>query len=419
MKKAFNLRLPVLGASAMVLGIAFAAILACFKSDGIFILIPAAIILAACALFAVITRSASKALIFIFTAVCFLIGAVYAYAKYFSFCQTEIPVGELAQISGRVEEVGTTSSGSKYLILTNVKAYGTAVSGRLYAYLNGNAGDYCQRGYDVTFYATIEKQNFIEYGEISYRATKGVKYWSNVYGGLQSKYRFSLFGEIFAAIERALNSALDRETAAVCLAMLTGEDGGISKGTLASFRYGGVAHVFAVSGLHIGVIYFALGKIFKKLKLKRIPCAVIKIAFVAAYSGVCGFSPSSVRAVVLCAAMAASDCFYKKSDGFNALAIAAILLLLINPFYLFQVGFTMSFGAMLGITLLSGNLKKLFAFLPEKFARALAVGWSAQVGTLPVQITKFGYVSAAGLLLNIVFVQVISEVYVLMCFGTV
>ncbi|MDE6373374.1 MAG: ComEC/Rec2 family competence protein, partial [Clostridia bacterium] len=244
------------------------------------------------------------------------------------------------------------------------------------------------------------------------------KYYCTVNGGLQSTYRFSLFCEIASAIERTLYNNLSPETAAVSFAMLTGNTEGISDGTLASFRQGGVAHVFAVSGLHIGVIYGSLTLLFNKMRLNRFTSTVVKIALVAAYAGVCGFSPSSVRALVCCSVSSVSACVYRKYDGLNALAIAAVILLLINPLYMFGTGFVLSFGAMSGIILISANMKRLMGFLPKKLGGALAVGWSAQIATVPCLMSTFGYVSAAGLLLNVIFIPIVSVVYVIIFVGT-
>lgn len=414
MRKTFNLRLPFIAACALVTGIVFAAVLAYFGLSGIFILIPAVILLAACALFAVLRRRVYGSLIFILIFVFFVVGALYTYCEYVSFLQSEAPLGELALVKGTVAETGFTSGGERYIIISHAEAYGTPLKGKLYALLADNAGDYCRRGYTVEFYTTLEKQNFIEYGAIGYQATKGVKYYCFVYGGLRSEYHFSLFGEIANALENTLYSSLDSETASVCLAMLTGNTDGISQGTLSSFRNGGIAHVFAVSGLHIGVIYEALTFLFKRTRVNRFVSVVVRIAFITAYSGVCNFTPSSVRALIMCSVSALANCFYRKYDGLNGLSVAAILLLLINPLALFQVGFTLSFGAMLGINFLCYNLKKIFSFLPRKLADAFAVGWSAQFGTVPALATAFGSVSLAGILLNIVFVPLVSAVYVLL-----
>ncbi|MDE7163772.1 MAG: ComEC/Rec2 family competence protein [Clostridia bacterium] len=414
MKKPFNLRLPVLMAAALASGIIFSAVLAYFGLSGIYILIPAAISFAACVPVAIFYKSTSKPLIFIFAVIFFVAGALYAYCAYMAHCSTDAPLGELVRITARVEEVGTTSGGSRYLILNRASVYGTPLKGKIIAYLGDNAGDYCGRGYTVTFSAVLGKQDFFSGGTIAYRATENVKYYCSVTGGLQSKYHFSLFGEINAAIQSALFDNLDGETAAVCYAMLTGNTAAVSDGTLQAFRNGGIAHVFAVSGLHIGVIYGALSFIFAKARVNRFVSAAVKIAIITLYAGVCNFSPSSVRALVMCSILGISPCIYRKYDGWNALSLSAILLLLINPFYMFDTGFLLSYSAATGIILISPNLKRLLRFLPEKLRGGLAVSLSAQFATVPALMTTFGNVSAAGLFLNIIFVPVISALYVIL-----
>ncbi|MDE7257470.1 MAG: ComEC/Rec2 family competence protein [Clostridia bacterium] len=411
MKKPLNVRLPVLFAVSLSIGIVYSTVLAYFRLNGIFILIPALIVFAACIPVAIVKGGASKPLIAICAILFFLVGAVYMYAEYLSFESTEVLEGVLVKISGRVDEAGVSANGNRFLIISNVTVNGEKINGKIIAYLTENITDDCRRGYTVNFYSQLSKQSFVSFGGISYNATRGIKYMCTV-SGLNCSYRFDLFGEINSAFERALYNNLDSETAAVCFAMLTGNTDGISAGTLSSFRNGGIAHVFAVSGLHIGVIYGALTFLFKKLGLNRYVSTAVRIAFIAVYSGVCLFSPSSVRALVMCSASAVAGCFHRKHDSLNALAVAAVILLLINPLYLFGVGFVLSFSAVLGIILLSKNLKRLFGFLPEKCANALSAGLSAQVATVPVQLTSFGYISAAGLILNLLIIPLVSVMYV-------
>lgn len=414
MRKPFNLRVPLLMAAALCAGIVFSTVLAYFRLSGIYILIPVLIVFAACVPVAIIKGGVSKPLIIVGAAVFFLIGAVYLYAKYVQFEDFGVLQGVPVNVSGKVREAGVTSGGQRCLILTDVTVNGESIKGNVAAYLKETAGDYCRRGYTVDFYTQLEKQNFIEFGSVGYNACRGVKYICTVSGGMRSKYHFDLFGEINYAFERALFNNLDGETAAVCYAMLTGNTDAISDGTLAAFRNGGIAHVFAVSGLHIGVIFGALTFIFKKLRLNRYVSTAIRITVIFAYSGVCLFTPSSIRAAVMCSVVAVAGCFHRKHDSLNALAVAAVILLLVNPLNLFGVGFVLSFTAVLGILTLSKSIGRLLNFLPEKVAEAVSVGVSAQVAVFPVQLTSFGYISAAGLLLNLVFIPLISVLYILL-----
>lgn len=414
MKKPFNMRLPVLFAASLCAGILYSTMLAYFRLSGIFILIPSLIAFAACVPVAIIKGGVSRPLIVIAATVFFIIGAVYLYAKYSVFDAVEVLDGVTVRVSGRVADKGLTSGGNNYLMLTDVSVNGERINGKIAAYLLDGAGGYCRRGYTVEFYARLEKQNFIEYGGVGYNACRGVKYICYVGGGMKSTWRFDLFGEMNYALERALFDNLDGETAAVCYAMLTGSTDAISGGTLSSFRNGGIAHVFAVSGLHIGVIYGALTIILKKAGVNRYVSTAVRILLMFLYSGVCLFTASSVRALVMCSVSATAGCLHCKHDSLNALSAAAIILLLINPMYLYGVGFVLSFAAVLGILLLSKNLSRLLGFLPKRAANALSVCFSVQISTVPVQLTSFGYISAAGLVLNLVFIPLISVLYVLL-----
>lgn len=414
MKKPFNVRLPVLFAASLCAGIIYSTVLAYFRLNGIFILIPSCVVFAACVPVAIIKGGVSKPLIIIVATVFFLVGAVYLYAKFSVFDVGGVLNGVTVRVSGKVKDTGITSGGYRYIVLSEVTVNGERLGGNIAAYFTGDVGDYCSRGSAVEFYAQLEKQNFIQYGSVSYNACRGVKYICTVGEGFNSVWRFDLFGEINRAFESALFDNLDSETAAVCYAMLTGSTDAISDGTLSSFRNGGIAHVFAVSGLHIGVIYGALTFIFRKSGVNRYVSTAVRIVFMFTYAGVCLFTPSSVRACVMCSVSATAGCLHCKHDSLNSLAVAAVILLLINPLYLYGTGFALSFGAVLGILLLSKNIGRLLSFFPKKIADAMSVGFSVQVSTLPVQLTSFGYVSAAGLALNLVFIPLISVLYVLL-----
>ncbi len=418
MKKLFNLRFPVLYAALTASGILFSAALAFTGLDGIYILIPSIIIFSCCAIYGIFTKEPATAVKFVIAGVFFVVGALYAYLRYQAFVSDEALCGELVKVSGTVDESGKTSSGGVYIVLNGVSVNGKSISGRVIAYLSETAGDYCRKGYTAEFYSELSKESFISYGGIGYRAVDNIKYSCTVYGSLKAEYRFSLFGEMNNAVQTTLFDNLDRETAAVIYAMLTGDTGEISGGTLKAFRYGGIAHIFAVSGLHIGVIFGSLTAVFKKIGLNRFVSAVIRIVFIVLYAGMCNFSPSSVRAVTMCSVSAAASCLYRKYDMWNSLSLAAIILFMINPFYLFDAGFVLSFSAMLGITLISHSFKKALRFLPRKIKESLSVGFSAQIGTMPAMLVTFGYISAAGLILNLVFIPVISAVYVLLFVST-
>ena len=140
MKKPFNLRLPVLYAAALIAGIVYSAVLAYFGLSGLFILIPALLFAAACIPVVIIKGRVAGTLIFIFAAVLFVVGAIYTYAEYFLFTQTELPPAGSVKITGKVVETGLTSEGSRYVIIGNAYAGDIKLRGKVVAYLSDTAG---------------------------------------------------------------------------------------------------------------------------------------------------------------------------------------------------------------------------------------------------------------------------------------
>lgn len=267
--------------------------------------------------------------------------------------------------------------------------------------------------------------------------------------------RFDFFGSIRVRIEKALYRGMDDEPAAVAMAVLTGTTHGIESGLLENMRYGGIAHVFAVSGLHVGALYGFCTLLTSKTGLKRAP-KLLRFLLVAAtlifYGGICGFSASILRATTLCLTGYAARLIGVKADRLETLGLAAIFILIFSPIELFSAGFQLSFLACLGIFLWnkplekwgnqvcdeiinhlrarrtkctpstgfpSGNEKErekgvrvTFLGKIRRLAVSLAsVSLATQIAAAPVLLQTFGYLSGWSLLLNFFFVPFISAVF--------
>ncbi|MGN0805437.1 MAG: ComEC/Rec2 family competence protein [Candidatus Coproplasma sp.] len=419
MKKPFNIRLPLTYATVLVAGIIFATLAEYFKFSCLWAFIPIGLTLCVCVFIGVKFKKVKPVAFLFSVAAVFAVGVLYTGVVIFIYCNKDVYVDGAVMIYGRVREVGLTSKGTRYAILDNVRFGDTSVGGKLIAYFLEDAGEYCRRGYEVSLYSQPEALPFLSQGSVNYYAANGVKYSCVVAGSLEAKYNFSLFGEIAYKIEQMLYASLDGETASVALALLTGNADMISSGTISAFRGGGIAHVFAVSGLHIGVIYSVISAALKRTPINRYVSAALRIAIIFLFAGVCNFTPSSVRAAIMCSVMAISSCLYRRYDSLNGVALAAIIILLINPLSLFEVGFALSFSAVLGILFLHRNLCSFFNFLPKKLRSGIVSGWSAQFATIPVLMSSFGYISWAGLILNLIFIPLISAFYVVLFAVTV
>lgn len=417
MKKLVNIRFPFLIAVSLIAGILLGYLFIRINLSLFFIIaiIPySAIIFILCIIY-----SKKKLLIYCACAlIFFVIGTACSYFKINDFDTKEITNGDTYSITATVCEKGNYDGG-EYLIVKNVKADGHKIKGKIKVYLSNSYGEFCDVGYRVNFSAKMYTYDAFPYGKLNYNAVNSVKYQCRVYGDLTSEFRFSLFGTINAAVRHSLYNNLDYNTASVAYAMLTGNSDGIEDGSISAFRYGGIAHIFAVSGLHIGIIYGLLNFLCNKLHIKKIVAFFICFGPVFLYVGVCGFTLSSIRALIMCAVASISKISFAKYDALNSLSVAVIAILLLNPLSLFSVGFQLSVCAVAGIIMLSKSLSRPLKKVPPKIKDSFAVSMSAQAGTLPIMLIKFGYISGAGLVLNIIVVPILSIVFAVLFVSTV
>ena len=416
MKKFVNARFPVILVFALLAGILLGYLF--IRTDISLFYIIAVVPLSAIIFVLFFIFSKKKLLIFsIFAVILFTVGGLSSFIKLDKFNTKELVSGDSYTISATVCDKGKYDD-SEYIVVKNIRAGGQKIGGKIKVYLSSKYGDYCDVGYKVKFTTKITANNSFPYNKLNYNAINNIKYTCHVYSGLTSSYRFSLFGSVNKAIRNRLYNNLDYDTASIVYAMLTGNTDGIEDGSMSAFRYGGIAHIFAVSGLHIGIIYGLLRLLSKKLHLNKYIGFAVCILPLFLYSGICGFTLSSVRALIMCAVSAFSRIIFAKYDAMNSLSLAVIVLLLINPLSLFSVGFQLSVCAVGCIILLSKNIVRPFKKTPKKLKDAVGVSLSAQAGTMPIMLARFGYLSGAGILLNILIVPLLSVFFAVIFVAT-
>ena len=183
-----------------------------------------------------------------------------------------------------------------------------------------------------------------------------------------------MFESINIFIRDTLKVGLDLDEFTVAYALLCGNSDYMETEIIENFRASGVAHIFAVSGLHIGFFAVILNFITDKLRFNKYVKFFFVVSVLLFYSGVCGFTASSIRATIMTAVMLLAGLIGKKYDGLSSVALAGIIVLLYAPIQLFCVGFQLSFGVVLGINILSRPISKLLGFLPQKISSLSGIG---------------------------------------------
>lgn len=233
-------------------------------------------------------------------------------------------------------------------------------------------------------------------------------------------YRFSLFPYLNERVRETLYGGMSDREASLAFALTTGNTTGIDEGLLRSVRYGGVAHLFAVSGMHVGIVFSGIVLICKKLRLPRWLQTALPIVFGFFFCGLCNFTPSSLRAYILLSVSLLFGHFSLRPERMEQLAFSVLVLLLLSPANLLSAGFLLSFVAYIGVALISplcaGRLRTWFPRLcrKEKFNSVLNSVCSifcVQITLLPVQLVFFGYVSFWGFLLNLALIPLFSLLF--------
>lgn len=175
-----------------------------------------------------------------------------------------------------------------------------------------------------------------------------------------------------------------------------------------AFAYTGILHILSVSGLHVGIIYgmlvFLLSFIKDKNKKIKIAKFVFIVGFIWIFTFVTGFSAACVRAAILFSLMNFGKLSKEHVTNLNLLAGAALLQLLIDPNNLFDIGFQLSYLAMLGLFIFTKPIYALF-YSKNKLIDSIWQLWSASIAaqlfTVPLSIYYFGNFPTYFLLANI------------------
>ncbi len=197
-------------------------------------------------------------------------------------------------------------------------------------------------------------------------------------------------------LSRIIDSSItDRETKAIMLALMTGQRDYLNEDNYNSFVQTGIIHVLAISGLHVGIIYMFLIFLLKPLHRKKWSKSLsycLKISILIIFAFTTGLSPSVMRATLMFIIMIIGKMLNRNSHILNSVFSSFFLLLLIDPFKLFDVGFQLSYSAVLGIILFQPLIFKLIEFRFKFFIwiwQLSTVAIAAQFGTLPFSLYYF------------------------------
>lgn len=198
---------------------------------------------------------------------------------------------------------------------------------------------------------------------------------------------------------------------AVASAIMLGYRDYMNAEIVQAYASSGALHVLSVSGLHVGVLFIGLQFVFSFLNNKgkrwRYAQAAIYISVMLLYAVLTGLSPSVLRAVVMFSFVVVAKAINRNTNMYNILAVSALLLLLWNPYLITEIGFKLSYLAVLGIVTFYPLFYKRLQF-KNKFVDGAwsitCISFAAQLTTFPVSLYYFHQFPNLFLLSNLIVI---------------
>ena len=315
---------------------------------------------------------------------------------------------------GVIREAGLTAAGNQKLTvqcdLEDERGY-SLQQVKLYVIWSGEeefkGGDQvCFEGELIPFYKASVPGG---YDEELYLRTKGyegkmypqeMKYLGEDYS-LQSR-----LGRIRMNVHEMLDSILPANESGIMKAVLTGDKGDIPAESYRLYARAGIVHVLCISGLHMSVLALYVSLFMEKIlkQTKRVSATVTMMAALSFLLFI-GFTPSAVRAVTMICVVMTARILFRSHDRLNEIALAALLILFIEPLYLFHSGFQLSFMTVLGLCIAAEQIERKRRegrTWKDDLREGLCFSLYASLFSFPLAAYYFYYISLAGILANLV-----------------
>ena len=287
------------------------------------------------------------------------------------------------------------SLSQEYYIGSNLKIIGTIYKNR--GTINPNQFDYGRYLENQEIYAQLyTNSNQIKVGERDYTI------WSTI-----SNFRTTI-------IQNLEKSNFKREELHIIIALILGQQQDISPEIVKDYQYAGAVHILSVSGLHVAFILMFITFLLKPIpnsKKGSFLKVVIIVLFLWFFGVLAGLSPSVVRSVTMFSFVAIGTHLRRTVNIYHTLLVSMLLILLVQPSFLFDVGFQLSYLALFFILWLQPILSSIW--LPKNkiasyFWDIITVSFAAQIGAMPLSIYYFHQFPGLFFITNLIIIPMLT-----------
>lgn len=223
------------------------------------------------------------------------------------------------------------------------------------------------------------------------------KLWHKL-GNSPANYIVAFAGKLrYKLLMLLAENGMDKDDYSVAAAIILGYDDTMEQDIRQNYVRAGAMHILCVSGLHVGIIFlvvnFLLGFVLTGVK-SAVPKALLLLLTIWFYAVITGFSPSVQRAAIMLSFIIVGNLLKRNKDTYNSIASSAVLLLISDPMLIYNIGFQLSYAAVVGIITFHRPLYNLLYFknvFIDKIWEITALAFSAQLATFPLAIYYFHF----------------------------
>lgn len=211
-----------------------------------------------------------------------------------------------------------------------------------------------------------------------------------------------------------LEKGLTNENVEIAYSALFGDKELLPSKQYNVYKMSGVAHLLAVSGLHVGIVVCILNFILDKVKVKRWYKFAIIVSLLLLYSCLCNFTVSVLRASIMVSILLLSKILYQQYDSINSISIAGIIIFFINPFCVFDVSFLLSFACVIGITMLYKPIRKTLikTKLPIAIIDSVSISLATTISIVMIMAFYFKTLNIISIIANVILIPIFTIAFV-------
>lgn len=244
----------------------------------------------------------------------------------------------------------------------------------------------------------------------------------------QTNILLKIANDISLKLKENINNILNKKEASILKGLILGDTSNIEHEIYEKFQISNMAHILAVSGMHISYIILGM-QILLNQKIGKRKTKIFIIIILIVYMIITGFSPSIVRASIMGILTMLSGIMYKRNDIWNSIAISLLCILIYNPFLIMHIGLQLSYLGTIGIIIFHKNILDILEniksnnkkhnynksknLIATKIKEILSVTFSAQIAILPVLLYHFNFTGIYFWITNLIISIIIGPIILL------